>query len=261
MELTNNSLEKTAFNTRRRIEDHLLIVMDKSTHEEHLSQPSQTNNKQFKKAITFLTGCNGIFNVTDRNNKFYFLKSITDKNGYIQITIPPGAYELEMLNNEIKRINIDEGHYTEIKYPFTIKPNFSTNGSILEISTQGPVITFIPDDSIRDLLGFNKTTIFEKYNLSQNPVDLLSFDNVFIECDIAQSMIFKGKRSGIIHSFSMDVDPGYKYLEKFHGGVQWYMMESKDIISSICFKLKNGNGNLVSFNSQSVTFRLSIKKI
>ena len=36
----------------------------------------------------------------------------------------------------------------------------------------------------------------------------------------------------------MDVDPGYKYIEKFCGGVQWYMMESKDIISSICFKLK-----------------------
>ena len=38
------------------------------------------------------------------------------------------------------------------------------------------------------------------------------------------------------------------------------MMESKDIISSTCFKLKNENGDLVSFNGQPVTFRLSIKK-
>ena len=52
-------------------------------------------------------------------------------------------------------------------------------------------------------------------------------------------MIFKGKRTGIIHNFTMDVDLGYKYIEKFRGGVQWYIMESKDIISSICFKLKN----------------------
>ena len=36
----------------------------------------------------------------------------------------------------------------------------------------------------------------------------------------------------------MDVDPGYKYLEKLPGGVQWYMIESKDFILSICFKLK-----------------------
>ena len=165
------------------------------------------------------------------------------------------------MNNEIKRNIIDEGHYTEANYPFTIKPNFSTLGSFIEISTQGPLITFIPDDSIRDLLGFFKTKIFEGYNLSPNPVDILSFDNFFLECNIAQGMIFKGKRTGIIHNFTMDVDPGYKYIEKFRGGVLWYMMESKDIISSICFKLKYENGNLVSFNGQSVTFRLSIKEI
>ena len=39
------------------------------------------------------------------------------------------------------------------------------------------------------------------------------------------------------------------------------MMQSNDIISSICFKLKNENGNLLSFNGQSVTFRLSKKEI
>ena len=59
----------------------------------------------------------------------------------------------------------------------------------------------------------------------------------------------------------MDGDPGYKYIEKFSGGIQWYMMESKDVISSICFKLRNENNNLVSFNGQSITFRLSIKEI
>ena len=74
-------------------------------------------------------------------------------------------------------------------------------------------------------------------------------------------MIFKGKRSGIIHIFTMDVDPAHKYIEKFRGGVLFYMMESKGIISSICFKLKNENGNFVSFNGQSVTFRLSIKEV
>ena len=261
MELPSKLLEQIAFNARPKIEEHMLIVMDKSTHEEHLSQPLQTNNKQFKIAVTFLTAYNGIFNVTNSNNKFYFIKSITDKDAYIKINILPGAYEIEILNNEIKRIIFDEGHYTEVDYPFTIKPNFSTLGSIIEISIQGPAITFVPNDSMGDLLGFNKTTIYEEYNLSPNPVDILSFDNIFLECKIAQGMIFKGRRSGIIHNFTVDVDPGYKYIEKLRGGVQWYMMESKDIISSICFKLKNENGNLVSFNGQSLTFRLSIKEI
>ena len=74
-------------------------------------------------------------------------------------------------------------------------------------------------------------------------------------------MIFKGKRSGIIDNFTMDVDPGYKHIEKFRGGFQWHMMDTKDFISSIDFKLKNENGNLVSVNGQSITFRLSIREV
>ena len=101
MELLSKLLEQIAFNTRPKIEELMLNIMDKSSHEEHLFQPLQTNNKQFKIAVTFLTGYNGIFNVINSNNKFYFMKSITDEDGFIQITIPPGAYELENLNNEI----------------------------------------------------------------------------------------------------------------------------------------------------------------
>ena len=54
MELLGKLLEQMAYNTRSRIEEHMIVVMDKSTHEEHLFQPLQTNNKQFKIAVTFL---------------------------------------------------------------------------------------------------------------------------------------------------------------------------------------------------------------
>ena len=164
------------------------------------------------------------------------------------------------MNDEIKRIIINEEHYTESIYPFTIKPNFSTLGSIIEISPQGPILSFMFDDNMKDLLGFNARTIFEEHKLSTNPVDILSFDNIFLECDIAQGNVFKGRKSNIIHNWTMTVDPGYKYIEKFRGGVQWYMMDSKDINSSISFKLRNENNQLVSFNGQSISFRLSIKE-
>ena len=59
----------------------------------------------------------------------------------------------------------------------------------------------------------------------------------------------------------MDVDPGYKYIEKIRGGISWYMLQSKDIISCFSFKLKIENNEIVSFNGQSITFRLPIKEI
>ena len=93
--------------------------MNKSTHEEHLFQPLQTNKKQFKISVTFHACYNGIFNVTNKNNKFYFLKAITDAD-HIQITIRQGLYEIESLSDEIRRIIINEGHYTDENYPFFI---------------------------------------------------------------------------------------------------------------------------------------------
>ena len=117
----------------------MLIVMDKSTHEELLSQPLETDNKQFKRTVIFLTGYIAIFNVTTTDNKFYFKKTISDGDDFNEITIPPGAYEIESLNNEIKRIIIYKGHYSGNDYPFTTKPNFSTLGSFIETSPQGPI--------------------------------------------------------------------------------------------------------------------------
>ena len=64
------------------------------------------------------------------------MKSITDEDGFVQITIPPGASEIESLNDENKRIIIIEEQYTEANYTFTIKANFSTLGFIREISPE-----------------------------------------------------------------------------------------------------------------------------
>ena len=185
----------------------MLFVMDKSNHEEHLFQPLQTNIKQFKKAVTFLTGYNGISNVTNENNKFYFRKSNIEED-FIQIRIPNGAYEIESLDKEIKRILIDTEYYTESTSPITIKPNFSTLGPIIEIKPEASaVIDIVLDDSVRRLLGFNETILYKEYNLSANPVNIILFDNSFIETNVAQGMIFKGRRSGKIHNFTMNVSP------------------------------------------------------
>ena len=65
MELPSKILEQGAFNTRPKVEEHILIVMDKSTRKVHLSQQLQTNKEEIKIAVTSLTGYNGIFNVSN----------------------------------------------------------------------------------------------------------------------------------------------------------------------------------------------------
>ena len=92
MNLKNKSLEQMAYNTRSKMEEHILIFMDKSSHDEHLLQPLQTNNRQFKIAVSFLSAYNGIFNITNSNNKFYFKKALFDED-FVPIRNPNGAYE------------------------------------------------------------------------------------------------------------------------------------------------------------------------
>ena len=162
MALPSKFLEQIAFNTRLKKEEHMLVVMNKSTQEERLTQPFQTNIKQYKIAIPFLTGYNGIFNITNSNIKFPFQKTITNEEDFIQITIPPVAYEIESSNKENRRIIFDKGHYTEKEYPFTINPNFSTLGSIVEIKPRGAIIGFVFEDRISNLLGFHGTIIYKK---------------------------------------------------------------------------------------------------
>ena len=176
----------------------MLVVMNESTHDEHLSQPLQTNNEQFKTAVTFLIGYNGIFNVSNKNNKFHFLVSFNDDD-FCKKTISPRAYEAEGLNTEIKRNVIDEGHFTEASYPLAIQPNFSNLRFFIKTSSNinGSQNVFTPDDIIGDLLGFQSKVTHEEYNLSAYPGDTLSIDYIFVECDIAQAMICRGRRNGI----------------------------------------------------------------
>ena len=177
MELPSKLLEHNVFKKKPKEQEHLLIAMDTLTIEEHIFQRLQPNPKQIKTAVTFWTVFNGIFDLTSTNNKFFCSKSKTDKDGFIWINIPPCAYESESLNKEFEKSIIEAGHFTEDKYPFTIKPNISTFGSFKKNFRQEPLISAVPDDSIRDTLGFNSWTIFEESDLSPNPVDILSWQN------------------------------------------------------------------------------------
>ena len=73
IELPGKFSEQIAFIARPKVEEHLLIVMDKPTHEEKLSQPLQTDNSHFEVAVTFLTTYNLILKLDSKNNEGFFI--------------------------------------------------------------------------------------------------------------------------------------------------------------------------------------------
>ena len=133
----------------------MLAVLDKSTHAENLSQPLQIIKKQFKTAFILLTGFNGIFNATNKKDNIPFTNRLLIKSSFIQIPIPPSAYEFESLRVEFKKKIFEKNQPIEAYNSFTIKPNVSTVGYIIAFSRQKPLFSYFPDDKIRDFLGFN----------------------------------------------------------------------------------------------------------
>ena len=121
----------------------------------------------------------------------------------------------------------------------------------------GSHISFVHDDSLRDLSGFNPVVFYGKYILYQTlltvllllPLSwkLISFKQCFLR--------------GLFHSFTMDVGLGFSHKEKIRGWAHRCMMESEDFISKINFNFKNEKRKLIYFNSQSIGFSLSTKKI
>ena len=118
-------------------------------------------------------------------NKFYIAILFT-QNGFFQITIPPGTYEVEWIIEDNKKNGDEESDYTEENYPFYTKPNVSTLGSIIKNSNRRPLNSFVHDDSIRDFLEFDPIVIPKNYILSANPVDILSFDKCFLANNMLQ---------------------------------------------------------------------------
>ena len=128
----------------------------------------------------------------ENKKKLCFTNSCNDDDFNLN-NIPPRAYELESLNNEIKQICFTEGYFAELNYPIVFKPNFSTLGSFTEIKLNSisNQASCTPDDSIRNLLAFKPVVLYEKINLPDKPDDILSFESIFQETDIAQRKVFE----------------------------------------------------------------------
>ena len=85
---------------------------------------------------------------------------------------PPEACEIESLNEETKRNIIEDGYFTDEKYRFLFKPNFSTPASIIEISRHEPSLSFDQIGSIRHIFGYGPLVTYEQYTYSHKFVEI-----------------------------------------------------------------------------------------
>ena len=213
-------------------------------------------NTKYEAALLSLDTYNSIPNITaGKNNKFSY--STDNGNTWKTIALNTGAYELDAINNEIKRQLIANGDEDSA---ITITANVSRLTSIVSIGNLAYKIDFGIENSIGSVLGFGAVVVGHGYNESPNIVDIMQVNSILVNIDIIEGSYVNESSSPTIYSFYPNVAPGYKIVERPNPSLIYYPITRHDI-SRMRVWLTDQNGNLVDLRGETITIRIYIREV
>lgn len=234
------------------------------------------SNKSYAIGLIDFQTYNSIPNIEEGKNKFYIGEHV--------ITFPVGQYEVEDLTKFIKKSlhikhNPDDSDYeysdddnnnndggggdggeTEDKTS-TLYFSLLANANTLKCNIKSSMpINFKPNDSIRDILGFDNVLLAEdKVHESSRPVNISEVNVLQIECNIATGSYKNGQPVHMIHEFFPQVPPGFKIVEVPTTII--YSEVNTQTINNITIRISDQKGQLINFRGEEISLRLHLKAI
>ena len=125
---------------------------------------------------------------------------------FIEIELPPGAYELFDINITIKQIP-SESKINALNFGIEADTISMKSGLTTSIS-----IHF--NSELNKLSGFTNTDYPAGTHKSEKPVMITTTDKVHLKCDCVDGSIVNGVREQILFSFNISAPPGYKTIKE-----------------------------------------------
>lgn len=198
--------------------------------------------KNYTLGLVELLTFNSIPNIDEGNNKLHI-------DGIEVITIPTGSYEIEDIENYVKKVLADRD------ISIDLRANNNTLCSEIKCNRK---INFKPSDSIGRLLGFTPRTLeADVTHTSDLPVAILKVNSLRVECNITTGAYLNGQQVHTIHEFFPVVPPGYKIIEVPSNVI--YLPITVQAIDHLQLRLVDQDGRLVNFQGEVVTIRLHVK--
>src|SRR5277367_2526350 len=222
------------------------------------------HNLDYEIALIRFEAFNSLYNVNTTNNNFRYFNGTAWKT----ITISPGAYEVDAINNEIRRQMKTNNDVTTTSgvttYYFNLYPNFSTSKSIIDLTNNYQVDftdTGCPNN-LRSILGYNSIIISGLYNQSQNIINIQSFNSIFINCDLCTNSYLNNNTNQALRSFSPNaVAVGYKIIIEPFKPIWLPVVKSKYSFQDYHVWLSDENGNSINFNGETISITLWLRSV
>ena len=217
--------------------------------------PIKLNGVNHEIALISLETYHSFPNVSKENNVFKY----SSDNGatWKIIKIPKGSYGLIGIYNEILRGFRENGDYDEINkiYPIILLGNKNTAQILMEISANYKV-DFTAPNSINTVLGFNSITYSEGNHNSENIIEILPVNSIFVHVDNVIGSYMLGISSSVLYSFFPNVSPGVKIIERPFQRV--YLPIITQDIHEVRLKLTDQTGKILDLRGESLTVSLHL---
>lgn len=203
---------------------------------------------------------NSIFNVTEKNNYFGYVRNDEDPNNIHYLIIPPGAYEISEMGKAML-MALKEDSKDRREGLFSLEPNNNT----LKCEMMSKFNIFFPSDreSMGTLLGFQSglhesgETHHSIYN-----VDIMKVRIIRVDCNIISGAYLNSAESHTLFEFDIDVEPGYKIsIEPQNNIYMPIIPEGRQFIDNISIRLLDDDGDLIDFRGEKIIVKLELKQI
>lgn len=250
--------EQIANNTEPKQSMHIIVSAKTTSFRTSFNPPIELKrNKKYEIALKNLDTYYSFPNIDSTNNCFRYTPD--GEKTWFDVDIPEGSYEIKNINEYLKRQLIANGHFDEVneQSPIIFSANVSTLKAVLTIE-RDYLIDFNVSNSVCTVLGFNKKIYSAGYHESENIVNIMSVNSIFVKLSIITGSYVNGKSQPVIYSFFPNANPGYKIIETPSNPV--YLPLTLNTISSMETTLTDQNDKQLNLRGDEITIRFDIRE-
>lgn len=234
-----------------------LIISDNTTKIITNFNPSIEFNKhkKYEMCLLQLETYNSLPNIIEgENNKFIY--SHDKGTTWNEIKLGTGAYDISNINDFLMENIIDNNIQSE--RPISIEANPNTLRSVLKITNENYQVDFTNNNTFRKLLGFEQKIYKQGKHESEQIVNILPVNSIFVMNNIIEGCTINGISTPIIFKFFPNVQPGEKIVIIPPKPI--YLPIIMETITSMITTLTDQNLKQINLRNEEITIWYHIRE-